>query len=255
MLGQFASVLSLYTNRTQNFKLLLRLRQEESSNRVHIFFLVYYIVNISIITKNDKTIIVICPFQIQCAPNFCTLQCYTTHCTGFVILRSYFLRISSTRIHTMPITGWLVWRAKRRATRNFVDFCRPRFFVADKKMDMKGKEIDNIYLTNSISIYRPFIDLIIELIIIKLMLYNLKIGAEALACRNAAAMFNMSYYGKLYLTGPDAQRTAELAFTADLSKDNNRLVEYVLSINKMAAERRHVAFKWCKFCCRISKLN
>ncbi|XP_045761605.1 sarcosine dehydrogenase, mitochondrial [Maniola jurtina] len=57
------------------------------------------------------------------------------------------------------------------------------------------------------------------------------IGAEALACRNAAAMFNMSYYGKLYLTGPDAQRTAELAFTADLSKEKNRIV-YTLLLNE-----------------------
>lgn len=29
------------------------------------------------------------------------------------------------------------------------------------------------------------------------------IGSEALACRNAAALFNMSYYGKFYLTGHD----------------------------------------------------
>ncbi|KAJ8734149.1 hypothetical protein PYW07_014700 [Mythimna separata] len=57
------------------------------------------------------------------------------------------------------------------------------------------------------------------------------IGQEALACRNGAALFNMSYYGKFYLTGPDAQRTAELAFTADLSKLNDRVV-YSLLLNK-----------------------
>ncbi|XP_045451807.1 sarcosine dehydrogenase, mitochondrial [Melitaea cinxia] len=57
------------------------------------------------------------------------------------------------------------------------------------------------------------------------------IGAEALACRNAAALFNISYYGKFYLTGPDAQRTAELAFTADLSKKADRLV-YTLLLNE-----------------------
>ncbi|CAB3237045.1 unnamed protein product [Arctia plantaginis] len=57
------------------------------------------------------------------------------------------------------------------------------------------------------------------------------IGSEALACRNAAALFNMSYYGKLYLTGPDAQRTADLAFTSDLSKLNDRVV-YSLMLNE-----------------------
>ncbi|KAL0850334.1 hypothetical protein ABMA28_012164 [Loxostege sticticalis] len=57
------------------------------------------------------------------------------------------------------------------------------------------------------------------------------IGAEALACRNEAALFNMSYYGKFYITGPDAQRTANLAFTADLSKNENRVV-YSLLLNE-----------------------
>ncbi|XP_052753764.1 sarcosine dehydrogenase, mitochondrial [Galleria mellonella] len=57
------------------------------------------------------------------------------------------------------------------------------------------------------------------------------IGKEALSCRNAAALFNLSYYGKFYLTGPDAQRTANLAFTADLSKDYERVV-YSLLLNE-----------------------
>ncbi|KAJ0181071.1 hypothetical protein K1T71_003156 [Dendrolimus kikuchii] len=57
------------------------------------------------------------------------------------------------------------------------------------------------------------------------------IGQEALACRNAAALFNMSYYGKFYLTGPDAKRTADLAFTADLSKKDDRVV-YSLLLNE-----------------------
>ncbi|XP_061714576.1 sarcosine dehydrogenase, mitochondrial [Cydia pomonella] len=53
---------------------------------------------------------------------------------------------------------------------------------------------------------------------------------EALTCRNGAALFNMSYYGKFYITGPDAQRTAELAFTADLSKKDDKVV-YTLMLN------------------------
>ncbi|CAH1643582.1 unnamed protein product [Spodoptera littoralis] len=62
------------------------------------------------------------------------------------------------------------------------------------------------------------------------------IGKEALACRNAAALFNMSYYGKFYLTGPDAQRTADLAFTADLSKHDDRVVYSLLLNDKGGVE-------------------
>ncbi|XP_072936264.1 sarcosine dehydrogenase, mitochondrial [Epargyreus clarus] len=57
------------------------------------------------------------------------------------------------------------------------------------------------------------------------------IGQEALNCRKRAALFNMSYYGKFYLTGPDARRCAELALTADLSKNDDRVV-YSLLLNE-----------------------
>ncbi|GBP77935.1 Sarcosine dehydrogenase, mitochondrial [Eumeta japonica] len=62
------------------------------------------------------------------------------------------------------------------------------------------------------------------------------IGNEALACRNGAALFDMSYYGKFYLTGPDARRTAELAFTADLSKSDDRVVYSLMLNNKGGVE-------------------
>ncbi|XP_041973675.1 sarcosine dehydrogenase, mitochondrial [Aricia agestis] len=62
------------------------------------------------------------------------------------------------------------------------------------------------------------------------------IGKEALACRNAAAMFNMSYYGKFYLTGPDAQRVAGLAFTADLANTENKVVYSLLLNDKGGVE-------------------
>ncbi|XP_013167116.1 PREDICTED: sarcosine dehydrogenase, mitochondrial [Papilio xuthus] len=62
------------------------------------------------------------------------------------------------------------------------------------------------------------------------------IGEEALSCRNAAALFNMSYYGKFYLTGPDAQRTAHLAFTAHLTKKDDRVVYSLLLNDKGGVE-------------------
>ncbi|KAI5642497.1 FAD dependent oxidoreductase domain-containing protein [Phthorimaea operculella] len=57
------------------------------------------------------------------------------------------------------------------------------------------------------------------------------IAQEALATRNKAALFNLSYYGKFYLTGPDAERVANLAFTADLSKKEDKVV-YSLTLNE-----------------------
>lgn len=37
-------------------------------------------------------------------------------------------------------------------------------------------------------------------------------------CRNALALFDMSYFGKFYLVGPEATKAANWLFTADVSK-------------------------------------
>nr|XP_032829113.1 sarcosine dehydrogenase, mitochondrial [Petromyzon marinus]XP_032829114.1 sarcosine dehydrogenase, mitochondrial [Petromyzon marinus]XP_032829116.1 sarcosine dehydrogenase, mitochondrial [Petromyzon marinus]XP_032829117.1 sarcosine dehydrogenase, mitochondrial [Petromyzon marinus] len=41
---------------------------------------------------------------------------------------------------------------------------------------------------------------------------------ECVSCRNAVAVFSMSYFGKFYLVGPDAKKAADWLFTADVSK-------------------------------------
>lgn len=45
-----------------------------------------------------------------------------------------------------------------------------------------------------------------------------QIKRECLACRGAAAAFNMSYFGKFYLVGPDAGKAADWLFSADVSR-------------------------------------
>ncbi|XP_046984325.1 sarcosine dehydrogenase, mitochondrial [Schistocerca americana] len=45
------------------------------------------------------------------------------------------------------------------------------------------------------------------------------IGEECLACREDVALFDMSYLGKLYLSGPDAQLAADWLFSADTRKE------------------------------------
>uniref|UniRef100_A0A0K8UZQ0 Sarcosine dehydrogenase, mitochondrial n=2 Tax=Bactrocera latifrons TaxID=174628 RepID=A0A0K8UZQ0_BACLA len=50
------------------------------------------------------------------------------------------------------------------------------------------------------------------------------IGEEALACRNAAAIFNMSYFCKLVMSGPDAQKAADWIFSANTNREANKTV-------------------------------
>ena len=45
-----------------------------------------------------------------------------------------------------------------------------------------------------------------------------QIGKECLACRERVAVFNMSYFAKFYLTGPDAQKAADWIFTNNMAK-------------------------------------
>lgn len=52
-----------------------------------------------------------------------------------------------------------------------------------------------------------------------------------MAARTNVALFNTSFFRKMYLTGPDAQKVADWIFTADLDKDPKRVV-YTCALNK-----------------------
>lgn len=51
---------------------------------------------------------------------------------------------------------------------------------------------------------------------------HFQIRKECLSCRNALALFDMSYFGKFYLVGPDARKAADWLFTADVRKSPGR---------------------------------
>uniref|UniRef100_A0A8C4ILK9 Sarcosine dehydrogenase n=1 Tax=Dicentrarchus labrax TaxID=13489 RepID=A0A8C4ILK9_DICLA len=55
--------------------------------------------------------------------------------------------------------------------------------------------------------------------------------SECLSCRNGVAVFDMSYFGKFYLTGPDAKKAADWLFTADVNKKPGSTV-YTCMLNK-----------------------
>ncbi|KAK9727710.1 FAD dependent oxidoreductase [Popillia japonica] len=57
------------------------------------------------------------------------------------------------------------------------------------------------------------------------------IGEEALACRNNAVLFDMSYFAKMYLTGPEAQKAANWLFTANTDREPDR-VHYTCALNE-----------------------
>uniref|UniRef100_A0A668AAC4 Sarcosine dehydrogenase n=1 Tax=Myripristis murdjan TaxID=586833 RepID=A0A668AAC4_9TELE len=57
------------------------------------------------------------------------------------------------------------------------------------------------------------------------------IKSECLTCRHGVAVFDMSYFGKFYLTGPDAKKAADWLFTADVNKKPGSTV-YTCMLNK-----------------------
>jgi len=59
------------------------------------------------------------------------------------------------------------------------------------------------------------------------------IRAECLATRTTAGLFNMSYFGKFFLTGPDAQAAADWVFSASMEGMAGKTV-YTCMLNKDA---------------------
>ncbi|KAA0201281.1 hypothetical protein HAZT_HAZT002650 [Hyalella azteca] len=57
------------------------------------------------------------------------------------------------------------------------------------------------------------------------------INAECLACRTGVVGFDMSYFGKFYLTGPDATKAADHLFSADVRRPEGSTV-YTCMLNK-----------------------
>ena len=55
--------------------------------------------------------------------------------------------------------------------------------------------------------------------VVELNILPFQIGSECLACREKAAVFDMSYFGKYYLFGPDAAKAVDWIFSNDLRKD------------------------------------
>ena len=55
-------------------------------------------------------------------------------------------------------------------------------------------------------------------------LFGLQIGREALACRHGAALFDLTYYGKTYLCGPEAREAAAYLCSANTNFPEGKTV-------------------------------
>lgn len=51
-----------------------------------------------------------------------------------------------------------------------------------------------------------------------------------MAARNNVAMFNISYFAKMYLTGPDSKEAADWLFTANVDRVPDRVI-YTCALN------------------------
>ncbi|XP_046688762.1 LOW QUALITY PROTEIN: sarcosine dehydrogenase, mitochondrial-like, partial [Homalodisca vitripennis] len=78
---------------------------------------------------------------------------------------------------------------------------------------------------------RRYVDLLKGDLTFKFSKHHHVIGAECLSCREHVVVFDMSYFSKLYLTGPDAQEAADWLFTADTNGPLGNIV-YSCILNK-----------------------
>ena len=79
-----------------------------------------------------------------------------------------------------------------------------------------------MYITIQLFAWKLVIQMFIfqqPIIMLELNLRLFQIGRECMACRERAAVFDMSYFGKYYLVGPDAAKTVDWIFSNDLRKD------------------------------------
>ncbi|XP_045607468.2 LOW QUALITY PROTEIN: sarcosine dehydrogenase, mitochondrial [Procambarus clarkii] len=71
------------------------------------------------------------------------------------------------------------------------------------------------------------------------------IQRECLTCREKAAIFDMSYFGKFYITGRDAQKAADWIFSADVSRPPGTTV-YTCMLNHKGGVEADLTVSICE---------
>lgn len=70
-----------------------------------------------------------------------------------------------------------------------------------------------------------------------------QITEEAVACRKRAALFNLSNFGKFYLTGKDARKAVDWICTADINRPVNEFVIIFLLLVLSVCHYGHTQFE------------
>jgi len=98
-------------------------------------------------------------------------------------------------------------------------FERPGWFVKDKSLNMEKKPYDyyGSYGHEKHADY-PYRDMLDADYTFGYPPHFDIIGAEAEACRSSAALFNMSYFGKFFLSGTDAQAAVNYLCCSNVEK-------------------------------------
>lgn len=72
-----------------------------------------------------------------------------------------------------------------------------------------------------------------------------QIKEECLACRERAAIFDMSYFGKYYISGPDAQKAADWIFSANVARPAGTTV-YTCMLNAKGGVEADLTVSVCE---------
>ncbi|XP_048875339.1 sarcosine dehydrogenase, mitochondrial isoform X3 [Brienomyrus brachyistius] len=107
---------------------------------------------------------------------------------------------------------------------------RPGYFSRDGPAPVLDYDYYGAYGTSRNSIYK-YNDLLGKEYTFDFPAHHHVIKDECLTCRNAVAVFNMSYFGKFFLIGPDAKQAADWLFSADVNKAVGSTI-YTCMLNK-----------------------
>ncbi|KAL5291158.1 SARDH family protein [Megaselia abdita] len=121
---------------------------------------------------------------------------------------------------------------------------RPGFFLLDKKVEVPEYDWYGAYgnKRHEESAYEKVLGGDLKYTFTD---HHKVIGDEALACRNNAVVFNLSYFCKLFLEGPEAKEAADWIFAGNTNRPSNKTV-YTCALNNSGGVECDVT---------ISKLN
>ncbi|KAG7197764.1 hypothetical protein KM043_001583 [Ampulex compressa] len=160
-------------------------------------------------------------------PSWSNERSHEAYAKNYSIVFPYDEALSGRNFKTDPFHDLLVKEGAVMEERQGWE--RPGWFLLDKTVNLLPYDYYGCYdlPRNEKDEYRALIEADNTFSISP---YDRIIREEALCCRNNVALFDVSYFGKFYLCGPEAQRAADHLFTAETNRDFNKTV-YTCMLN------------------------